>query len=579
MRHLISPRGLVGLATLIVLLAACAPAARPPTESQPAALGSSGQPSAAPRGHLRIAWAGEPPTLSPKMGSPGGSAFNELAITFNSALTYADPTGQIVPQIAREVPSIENGSWVVNPDGTMVTTYRLRQNARWHDSAPLTSHDFAFAYRVYVNPEVPIYRRHPEPYMSSVEALDDHTLVINWSQPYYRANGLRYTMLDPLPRHILEDAYKQDVQAFVNGPFWTDNYVGSGPFKVSRWEPGIAIYGRAHEDWVLGPPRAATIEVRFIADANTILANLLAGELDISAHPWFPPQLAAQMRDRWDGAGIGYTAVSESRMEHLDLRQNEVPGWQPALTDPRIRQALLSAIDREGLVELLNFGLGGSVADMFLLRNDPIFPEVDRAIVKYPYDPNRAARLFADAGWRRASGDGPLVNAAGQTLNLEARATGGPAGEQHTAFLASNWKAVGVDASTYLVPRVQAGNPELNASFPGGLTSNRPITPDNFSWTSSLIPTAQNRWLGQNRGSFSDPEVDRFNEAVLTATSPRAWLDANIGLHRRMSETLGTLPLFYPADVIVARHPITGPAGHFSYPCYSWNIWEWGFPS
>ena len=44
-----------------------------------------------------------------------------------------------------------------------------------------------------------------------------------------------------------------------------------------------------------------------------------------------------------------------------------------------------------------------------------------------------------------------------------------------------------------------------------------------------------------------------------------------------MSEMLGTLPLFYPADVIVARAPIKGPIGHFTYPCYSWNIFEWGF--
>jgi peptide/nickel transport system substrate-binding protein len=459
----------------------------------------------------------------------------------------------------------------------MVTTYKLRENARWHDGAALTARDFAFAYKVYVNPEVPVYRRHPETYMSSVEAADDHTLVINWRSPFYRANGLRYLQLDPMPSHLLEEMYTSDLPAFLNGAHWTTAYVGSGPFRVERWEPGVSIIARAHTDWVLGPPRAATLEIRFIADANTILANLLAGDLDISAHPWFPPSLAAQMRDRWDGGKMGYTSVTESRMQHLDLRQNEVPDAQPALTDVRIRQALLSAIDRESLVETLNFGLGGSVADAFILRNDPIFPEVDRALAKYPYDPARAARLFTDAGWRRASPDAPLTNAAGQTLAVEISATAGPAGEQETQLISLNWKAAGVDASTYLIPRALAGNPESDAMFPGGRTSNRPITPDNFSWTSAQIPTAQNRWLGQNRGAFSDPEVDRWNDAVLTATSPRAWVDANVNLHRRMSERLGTLPLFYPADVIVARHPITGPVGHFTYPCYSWNIWEWGF--
>lgn len=523
-----------------------------------------------------MAWAGEPPGLSPKMVSPGGSAFNELSVTFNSALTYHDPTDKPVPQIAREIPTVDNGGWRINPDGTMVTTYRLRENAKWHDGAPLTARDFAFAYRVYSNPEVPIYRRDPETFMSSVEAADEHTLVIVWSRPYYQPNGLRYTMLDPLPSHLLEDVYRRDLEAFLNGPHWTTTYVGSGPFRVEHWEPGVVLIAHAFPDWVLGPPRAATLEIRFMADANTILANLLAGELDISAHPWFPPSLAAQIRDRWEGDRIGYISVTESRLQHLDVRQNEVPGWQPALTDVRIRQAILSAIDRQSLVELLNFGLGGAVADGYILRSDPIFPEVDRALAKYPYDPGRAARLFADVGWRRAQPDALLTNAAGQTLPLEIRATAGPAGEQETAFIANNWKAAGVDATTYLVPRVLAGNPELDATFPGGQTSNRPIVPDTFSWTTSQTPTAQNRWLGRNRGSFSDAEVDRFNDAVLTATSARAFLDASVGLHRRMSDLLGTLPLYYPADVIVARNPIRGPLGHFTYPCYSWNIFEWG---
>jgi peptide/nickel transport system substrate-binding protein len=545
------------------------PAGTPDQINQPA--------KTAPRGTLRIAWAGEPPTLSPKMAAGGGSSFFELSVTFNSALTYTDPKGNPVPQLAREIPTVENGGWRVNADGTMVTTYRLRENAKWQDGAPLTARDFAFAFRVYADPEVPLYRRDPETYMSSVEASDDRTLVINWSRPYYRANALHFQQLDPLPSHLLADAYQSDVAAFATGPQWTTAYVGSGPFRVDRWEPGVSIIARAFPDWVQGPPKAATLDIRFIADANTILANLLAGELDVTAHPWFPPQLAAQMRDQWEGGAIGYIRVTESRMQQLDLQLRDVPDSQPAVRDVRVRQALLSAIDRPSLAEILNFGLGGSVADAFFLRADPIFPEVDRALAKYPYDPARAARLLGDAGWRRASPDGLLTNAAGQTMPLEIRATAGPAGEQETALIAANWKAAGVDSSAYLVPRVLAGNAELAANFPGGLTGKRPITPEFFAWTTAQTPTAQNRWLGSNRGSFSDPEVDRRNDAVLTATNPRAWLDANVALHKRISEQLGMLPLYYPVDAIVARHPIKGPLGHFTYPCYSWNIFEWGF--
>src|SRR4030095_3223749 len=149
MRGLAVARLRVGMVALVALamLAGCSQAAPAPTA--PRATGATDATAGAPqrntpRGTWRIAWAGEPPGLGPKFGSPGGSALNELSITFNSALTYMDPAGESHPQIAAEVPTIANGGWVINPDGTMVTTYKLRPNAKWHDGATLPANDFAF---------------------------------------------------------------------------------------------------------------------------------------------------------------------------------------------------------------------------------------------------------------------------------------------------------------------------------------------------------------------------------------------------------------------------------------------------
>src|SRR5579871_808660 len=218
MRQLAGPLtrslGAVGL-IVVAFVTACAPAPSSNGGQPGASAPPSSPPLAGPKGTLRIAWAAEPVTLSPKMGDPGGTAFNELAVTFNSALTYHDQTGKSFPQIAQEIPTIENGGWVVNADGSMVTTYHLRPNAKWHDGAPLTAHDFVFSFEVYSNPQVPLYRRDPENYISSVEAADDHTVVINWKQPYYAANTLHYLQMDPLPSHILEAPYKADVASWV----------------------------------------------------------------------------------------------------------------------------------------------------------------------------------------------------------------------------------------------------------------------------------------------------------------------------------------------------------------------------
>lgn len=345
-----------------------------------------------PKGTLRIAWGAEPPTLAPKIASGGSTALTEVSIALNSALTYRTPTGENLPQIAAEVPTLESGAWVVNADGTMVTTYRLRPNARWHDGRPLTAADFAFAFEVYSDPEVPVARRAPENAMAAIDASDDQRLTIHWKRPYHGANALRYQQLDPLPRHLLEERYRADKATFLQGSLWTTDYVGSGPFQLERWEPGVGLVARAFSAWVLGPPRLARLEIRFIPDSNTILANLLAGEIDVSGLPWIGPAQAASIRDRWVDGGMGYIKATESRLQHMDFQFRQVPSWQPALADVRVRQALVYGLNRAGLVELMNQGLGGSVANTFVvLPTESVFREVERATTRYPFDPTRAA--------------------------------------------------------------------------------------------------------------------------------------------------------------------------------------------
>src|SRR5439155_340300 len=78
----------------------------------------------------------------------------------------------------------------------------------------------------------------------------------------------------------------------------------------------------------------------------------------------------------------------------------EVPGWTRAVSDLRVRRALMHAIDRQTMTDVVNLGLSPP-ADVYVAPADPLFPDVDRAVSKYPYDPNRAASLLTEAGWQR----------------------------------------------------------------------------------------------------------------------------------------------------------------------------------
>jgi len=523
-----------------------------------------------PRGTLRIAWRIEPDSLESKLTTGAGSP--DFFWVFNSFLTYRDFTGTPHPMLINEIPTPENGLWTINPDGTMRTTFRIRDSARWHDMTPLTAQDYVFGFEVHADPEVPVVNREIEGYIDSVEAADERTLVVAWKRPYVFANVLGLHDLVPLPRHLMEAKYRTNKGNFTQGEEWTASYVGTGPFRVERWSPGIGLTARAHAGWALGAPKLESLEIRFIAEASTLLANLLAGEVDVTTSPAVGVPEALIARDEWVARGEGTLKTWETRLHYLEFQYREVPNWQPAVADVRVRRAMTHAIDRPALAEALTHGLGTS-AEYFVTRQDPIYAEVERTAARYPYDPNRARALLAEAGWR-GSGSGPAVNANGQTLHAELSATGRL--ESAATIVSDYWKTAGINASLSVIAPARERDREFRASFRSTFVGERTISTDNFYWTSSQIPSAATRFAELNRGGFSDTEIDRLYDVAVSSFDSQAQREAALAIHRRMADTVGYLPLMYPVEIILARRTVTGPIGNYGPQTgVTWNIWDW----
>jgi peptide/nickel transport system substrate-binding protein len=192
-------RNLYILMSLVVLtsmiLAACAPATpaateppavtEPPAATEPAATEpqATEPPATEPAANEGIAiitYVQQPTTLSPLYSTQWYSSITREF--FLKTLWSFDPDNNPIPEIAAEIPSVENGG--MSEDG-LTLTVNLREDVTWSDGEPVTANDFVFTYEMYIADSNAVSSSYPyDPYVASVEAPDDQTLVVTFSEPF-----------------------------------------------------------------------------------------------------------------------------------------------------------------------------------------------------------------------------------------------------------------------------------------------------------------------------------------------------------------------------------------------------------
>lgn len=120
-----------------------------------------------------------------------------------------------------------------------------------------------------------------------------------------------------MPRHLLEDLFNQkDAEAFLNSRYFTTDFVGLGPYRLVRWDPGSAIEFVRFDGYVLGQPIVGRVIVRTISDYNTMLSSVLAGAVDLAN----PPGDLVDVPDlnrRWEGTGNRVRADANDRIHMI----------------------------------------------------------------------------------------------------------------------------------------------------------------------------------------------------------------------------------------------------------------------
>src|SRR5439155_1023986 len=181
----------------------------------------------------------------------GGSGARELGPLLNQYLVAIKPDGNAEPRLLVEQPSQANGQWVVNPDGTMQVTYKLRPGVTWHDGTPFTAEDMVFSWQVDRDPAIPSGNQSSVKLIKTMEAIDPQTAVATWSQTYPFADRMEEREFYPVPAHLLTEAFAGDKQNFVGRSYFSDDYIGLGPYKLTQWEHGSAMDMAANDAFFL----------------------------------------------------------------------------------------------------------------------------------------------------------------------------------------------------------------------------------------------------------------------------------------------------------------------------------------
>ncbi len=295
-------------------------------------------------------------------------------------LVTNDENMKIIPVLAAEIPTTENGGVVVRADGGMDVTWKLRPGVKWHDGVSHTSADVKFTVDA-INkgdwkPEsVDGFDR-----ITSVETPDSLTAIVHYKEVYapYQLQFVRGT----LPKHVLKGRDLNTANDYNRAP------LGTGPYKVKEWKTGEYILLERAEGYWRGAeyPKIKQLLFRFLTNTTTRINLLKSGEVHMVA-------LVAwdKVRELETVSDLRMNRVVGNGYEHVTLNQRHFTPF----ADVKVRQALAHAVNRDLLVRTI---LDGQVE----VVNGPIQPlsaAYEPNVPTYGFNPSRSRTLLTEAGW------------------------------------------------------------------------------------------------------------------------------------------------------------------------------------
>ncbi|NNU81104.1 peptide ABC transporter substrate-binding protein [Halovulum dunhuangense] len=535
-------------------------------------------------GHVNIIYWQAASIMNPFLS--GGTKDIEAASMVLEPMGRYDQDGNLVPYLAQEIPTIENGG--VSADLTSIT-WKLKEGLLWSDGTPVTSADLVFTAEYCMHPEGGCAQLSKYDGVSMVEALDDLTVKITFEAPKPNPYGPFMGGQSP----ILQKAQFQDCLG-ARAPECTDaNFmpIGTGPFRVVEFRPNDVISLEANPNF-RDPAKPAFATVTFKGGGDAAAAGravLETGEFDYAWNLQLAPEVIQGMVAAGKGEALSAFGTLVERIEvnltdpSPDLPEGErstVKHPHPILSDLRVRKALSMAIDRNLLVEI-GYGQAGNPT-CNLVPNPPLYASPNTECLTQ--DIEGAKALLEEAGW--VAGPDGVRTRDGMRLSLLFQTSTNAVRQDFQALIKQWWTEIGVetelknvDASVFFGG--DPGSPDTFQKFYADVemyaNNFDGIDPQAYlaAYQCGNEPKPESQWQGENINRFCDPEYDALVDELARTGELERRGEIAIRLNEMLTKDTYTIIPLVDRGRVSARSNTLGGVILNTWDSELWNIADW----
>ncbi len=557
---------------------------------------AAGRPSVGTEGQTRGAGGevkilqSQAPSIAFSHKGTGTKDWLASSIVLEGLFSYA-PDGTIIPNLATEVPTLENG--LLSEDLTTVTV-NIQEGILWSDGEPMTADDVVFTWEWISDPANTSTSSSVWAPIASIEATSDTQVIITYTETsiawFVPITGATYGAI--IPRHILGgDDAEAAAEAFLTNP------IGTTAYKIDSFKENDQVIYVINENYrEPNKPYFATVNLKGGGEASSAAqAVLQTGDWDYAWNVQVEPQILRQLEES-GGKGTVITSPPNN-VERINFNftdpNAEVDGERsslqvphPFLTDPKVRQAFSLATDRESIAN--NFYQGGDQepAGQNYLTG---IASMESPNTTWEFDIEKAGALLEEAGWVL---DGDVRKKDGMELSVSYFTSINSVRQKTQGVNKDNWEKAGI--------KVQLGQVTADVFFssaPGNdqtfyknyrdidMFTDGPTSPMPLAYMLSYYAGPDNRNVSQkanecsgaNTARYVNPDYDALYDQAVASTNAEEVAELCIQMNDILINDFVLIPVVSRAAVksAVSNRLVVENIGASAWETEYWNIANW----